>query len=383
MVFYRAAGLVAKKPHTTLRLDGRFIHEELFSTDGFSSSSSLVYRLNAPTRISRVEPVKYEGPVAAEMDTVRNRMFRTDHLTTSGDFFDGRTPLLFNDDFTYSLARINSPTTELYRNSYQDELVFVAEGTGRVRTTFGVLDYGPLDIIYIPRGTVVDWVPDSGAEQIVAVIESNSAIEPPAHYRAPSGQIVDRAPYHECDLRIPELQEPIDESGEFPIRVKTGSVVSRYVVEHHPFDVVGHMGSLYPYAFNLKDFQPISGRLHQMPDMYQFLGTKGAMICCLVPLRSEDHPDAMPTQPHHNNLDYDEINFRVSSVNPQVKDSRIGNVAHQPRAFPHGPRPGFESAPGPMDNPLYGLMVDAAQPMRLTTAARDADHAEYLDEWRA
>ena len=381
MVYFRSVGTLPVKAHTVLRIDGRFIHEELFSTAGFSGSSCLVYRLNAPTRVVRVEGLKAEPVVACELDTVCNRMFKIDQMPMAGDFADGRTPLLFNDDFVYSIARVNSGMDDFFRNSYQDELVFVAKGTGTVQTTFGTLSFQPLDIIYIPRGTTVQWRPDAGGEQVYAVVESNSAIEPPIHFRAPSGQLLDAAPYHERDLRVPELPDPVDESGEFTIRVKTGDVLSRYIVDRHPFDVIGWNGSFYPFAFNLKDFEPLSGRTHVMPDQYQFLATKGASFCALVPFRAEDHPDASPTQPHHNNVDFDEINFRVLSLDDRVTDSRIGNVAHQPRAFAHGPRPGFETAPGPMDNPLYALMIDAMNPLKLTAAARDANYTDYLDEW--
>ena len=36
---------------------------------------------------------------------------------------------------------------------------------------------------------------------------------------------------------------------------------SRYIMAHHPFDVVGWDGMVYPYTFNADDFEPITGTI--------------------------------------------------------------------------------------------------------------------------
>ena len=51
------------------------------------------------------------------------------------------------------------------------------------------------------------------------------------------------------------------------MRVRRG--YQRFTLDYHPFDVVGWDGYVYPYTFNIADFEPKSGRLHQPPTVHQ------------------------------------------------------------------------------------------------------------------
>ena len=55
-----------------------------------------------------------------------------------------------------------------------------------------------------------------------------------------------------------------DESGEFEVRVKSNGRMTRFVYDHHPLDVVGWDGCLWPYAFNIEDFEPIAWDISDM-----------------------------------------------------------------------------------------------------------------------
>ena len=43
------------------------------------------------------------------------------------------------------------------------------------------------------------------------------------------------------------------------MRVRDG--YQRYGLDYHPLDVVGWDGYVYPYTFNIHDFEPITGRI--------------------------------------------------------------------------------------------------------------------------
>ncbi|MCF8451320.1 MAG: homogentisate 1,2-dioxygenase, partial [Taibaiella sp.] len=66
MPHYYSLGSIPKKRHTQFRKpDGGLYSEQLFSTEGFSSNSSLLYHLHAPTKIVRAEEPINLAPVAA------------------------------------------------------------------------------------------------------------------------------------------------------------------------------------------------------------------------------------------------------------------------------------------------------------------------------
>ena len=47
------------------------------------------------------------------------------------------------------------------------------------------------------------------------------------------------------------------------VRVRGG--YQTYVLDYHPFDVVGWDGYVYPWTFSIHDFEPITGRIHMPP----------------------------------------------------------------------------------------------------------------------
>ena len=91
------------------------------------------------------------------------------------------------------------------------------------------------------------------------VIESFGHVVPPKRYLNNYGQFLEHSPYCERDIRTPEELVTHDEKGEFEVRVKARDRISRFIHGHHPLDVVGWDGHLWPYAFNIEDFEPIHG----------------------------------------------------------------------------------------------------------------------------
>jgi len=311
MPSYVRAGHLPHKRHIQFRKpDGGLYAEELFSTKGFESVYSLLYHLRPPTATLDVRSWNRPTVVLAANEPLRNRHFKTAKLTTSGDAIDSRTPLLGNSDILISVADANEPIQSFYRNVGGDELLFIHSGQGVLQTPFGDLAYRPHDYIVIPTGTTYRIIPADPTRMLVH--ESAGMVRIPRKYSNEFGQLEEHAPYYERDFRAPLLREPIDEQGEYEIRVTNNGRHAIYVVQNHPCDVVGWDGYCYPYAFNLEEFAPITGKLHQPPPAHATFEAPGAAFCAFVPRLFDYHPLAIPVPYNHSSVDCDEVLYYVS-----------------------------------------------------------------------
>jgi hypothetical protein len=178
-------------------------------------------------------------------------------------------------------------------------------------------------------------VPDAGADQRMLVVESAGGhIEPPKRYINNYGQFLESAPYAERDIRPPDALVTHDETGEFEVRVKARGQISRYIYSHHPLDVVGWDGHLWPFAFNIRDFEPITGRVHQPPPVHQTFDGPGFVVCSFVPRLFDYHPLSIPAPYNHSNVDSDEVIYYVEGDFM----SRRGVGARLPASQRHPPR---------------------------------------------
>ncbi|MCX6023530.1 MAG: homogentisate 1,2-dioxygenase, partial [Chloroflexi bacterium] len=305
---YHRLGSIPHKRHTQFRRpDGGLFHEELFGTEGFAGPYSLLYHFNPPPRVSRIErradltpqPWRPEGEVH------RVHLLKTRAAAAGGDAVTARTPLLFNDDVTLAVASPAQSMDYYYRNGDGDELLFVHEGRGRLESVFGQIAFGPGDYLVIPRGTTYRITLEEGGCRLLVIEARGGPIEPPARYRNAAGQLMEHAPYHERDLRLPtELETHSDGEGrEHEVWVKVGGVLYAYVYDFHPLDVAGWDGQLYPWAFSIHDFEPITGRIHQPPTVHQTFQGPQFVVCSFVPRKLDYHPQAVPVPYNHSNID--------------------------------------------------------------------------------
>ena len=195
----------------------------------------------------------------------------------STDAVTGRRLVLGNDDVRLSYVVAGRPSP-LYRNAIGDECVYVESGRATVETIFGPLEARQGDYVLLPRATTHRWVPDPDSDEVLRLycIEANSHITPARRYLSKFGQLLEHAPFCERDLHGPgELPEPITAEGDVEVYIKHrgdgpgGIAGTVHVGPHHPFDLVGWDGCLYPYTFNVADFEPITGRVHQPPPAHQ------------------------------------------------------------------------------------------------------------------
>ena len=383
MPYYYRLGELPHKRHTQFRKsDGSLHHEELMGQEGFSSNQSLLYHLAPPTQVLSSELLEtssfsYEPPGA-----LRHRLLRTQEAATGGDVVSGRIPLMGNSEVRISIARPDQPMDYFYRYAHGDEVLFVHEGTGQLQTQFGVLHYRPGDYLVIPTGTIWQHIPDSGVAQRVLIIEAAGHIRPPKRYLSPFGQLLEHAPYCERDLRPPIAVEARDEQGEFEIRVKSRGVVSQCIYARHPFDVVGWDGHLWPYAFSIHDFEPITGRVHQPPPVHQTFAGPGFVICSFVPRMFDYHPESIPAPYHHSNTDSDEILYYVEGDFMSRRGIGPGAISIHPNGIPHGPHPGkYEGSIGHKSTEELAVMIDTFRPLQIANEALDFEDPDYSRSW--
>jgi homogentisate 1,2-dioxygenase len=384
-MFYAARGNVPHKRHTQHRApDGSLYAEELFGVEGFTGRSSLLYHLVPPTRTHKVEPVRRIKLHEADDDAHRHRLVNTKSLEPKGDAISGRIALFFNADVVMGVARPADPMPEdtFYRNGQADEMVFVHEGTGTWDTVFGTFRYGPGDYLVIPIGTTWRLEPDAGSAQRMLWLEAPSELEPPKRYRNDYGQLLEHSPYSQRDIRGPEFIGPRTDTGDFVVHVKVRDRITAYHYRHHPFDAVGWDGYLWPYIFNIGDFEPITGRVHQPPPVHQTFQARNFVVCSFVPRKFDYHPLAIPAPYNHSNINSDEVIYYVAGNFMSRRGVDISSFTLHPAGIPHGPHPGTaEASIGKEATEELAVMVDTFHPLRLTKQAADLDDDRYPYSW--
>ncbi|HST63821.1 MAG TPA: cupin domain-containing protein [Mycobacteriales bacterium] len=384
MPYYRQVGELPRKRHTQFRKpDGGLYAEELMGSDGFSADSALLYHEHLPTAI--VDSRVWDEPASV---LTANHPLLPRHLRTSkldagaGDAITGRQLLLANDDvrISYSVASAPSP---LYRNAVGDECVFVESGTATVETVFGALEVGPGDYVLLPTSTTHRWVPGGDEPLRTLVVQAGGHIGPPRRYLSGRGQFLESSPYCERDLRGPSA--PLIATGsdvDVLVRHRAGTSVLTYA--DHPFDVVGWDGCLYPYAFHVSDFEPITGRIHQPPPVHQTFEGPNFVICSFVPRKVDYHPLAVPVPYNHANVDSDEVLFYAAGDYEARRGSGIeqGSISLHPSGFTHGPQPGaVERALGAERFDELAVMVDTFRPLLLAPAGLSCEDPGYAWTW--
>ncbi|PSQ88937.1 MAG: homogentisate 1,2-dioxygenase, partial [Bacteroidetes bacterium QS_8_64_10] len=198
----------------------------------------------------------------------------------------------------------------------------------------------------------------------------------PEKYRNEFGQLLERSPYHERDVRPPTDLTTIDEEGEYEVHIKKHGKLHRYVYRYHPFDVVGWDGHMYPYAISIHDFEPITGRIHQPPPVHQMYEANNFVVCSFVPRKFDYHPKSIPAPYNHSNIDSDEVLYYAEGEFMSHRGVERGSFTLHPGGIPHGPHPGaVEASIGAEGTDEIAVMVDtssrtASTPFRGSRSAR-------------
>lgn len=389
MAFYQRVGDVPRQRHTQLRdAGGHLLYEELMGEEGFSSDSSLLYHRGVPSAITSAEVWQLPDQTCTPNHPLKPRHLKLHDLKTGTCPVGGRRLVLGNGDVRIGYVVTGTTPSPLYSNAIGDECVFVESGSGTVETVFGVLAYRAGDYVLIPRATIHRWVP-AEASQLYA-IEANSHISPPKRYLSRFGQLLEHAPYCERDLHGPTGGPLLDDSGATDVEVLVkhriaGVVVgTRYTYATHPFDVVGWDGCLYPYTFNLEDYMPITGKVHQPPPVHQVFEGQNFVVCNFLPRKVDYHELSVPVPYYHSNVDSDEVMFYVGGDYEARKGSGIalGSISLHPGGHAHGPQPSaIEASLGVQYFEETAVMVDTFAPLQLGEGGLSVEDPAYAWTW--
>ncbi len=380
---YHTLGEIPPKRHTQFRKpDGELYHEELFSTEGFSNAYSLLYHINPPTQIVQEGEPFSVAPRIIYDKQLKHRSLKGFDVEPEEDYLDSRKPVLVNDDCQIILAAPKRSMEDyFFKNADADEVIFVHEGSGMLRTMYGLVRFEYGDYLVIPRGTIYQLDFDTEDNRLF-IVESYSPVVTPQKYRNQFGQLEEHAPFCERDIRKPTTLEAFDEQGEFLFYIKKQDQVYPYYYLNHPFDLIGWDGYLYPYAFSIHNFEPITGRIHQPPPVHQTFAARNFVICSFVPRLFDYHPQSIPAPYNHSNIDSDEVLYYVDGDFMSRKHVERGMITLHPGGIPHGPHPGtVEKSIGAKETKELAVMVDTFRPLKMTEYTIGIEDEDYFRSW--
>ncbi|WP_422354783.1 homogentisate 1,2-dioxygenase [Roseivirga pacifica] len=383
MPFYHHLGKIPHKRHTTFKKpDGGYYYEQLFGTIGFDGMSSLLYHNHRPTQVKEVLKSYDVAPKIAVDKNMLSLGIKGFDVKPKDDFLESRTAVLVNNDCEIVLAAPKKSLREyFYKNADCDELLFVHEGSGTLRTLLGNIPFSYGDYLLIPRGMIYQIDFDTEANRLF-IVESHRPMYTPKRYRNWFGQHLEHSPFCERDFRAPSELETHDEKGDFIVKVKKEGMIHEYVYASHPFDVVGWDGYNFPYAFSIHDFEPITGRVHQPPPVHQTFETDAFVVCSFVPRLYDYHPEAVPAPYNHSNIDSDEVLYYVDGDFMSRNNIERGMITLHPAGIPHGPHPGaMERSLGKKSTEELAVMVDTFKPLKVTEAAMQMLNKDYYKSW--
>ncbi len=385
MAFYHRLGNYPAKRHTQFRKpDGTLYAEELVSTEGFNSIYSLIYHCHPPTLVKHIGQEWSVEPRVALPKNMQHRSYLTFNTSPETDYIKSRKVLLMNQDIRIGVAAPTKGTEDyFFKNTDADEVLFVHEGSGSLRTIYGRIDFEYGDYLVIPRGTIYQ-IHFKDANNRLLVMESPSPVYPPKRYQNSVGQLLEHSPYCERDIKLPHSLETHDEHGDFKVMIKKQDMIWPYTYATHPFDAVGWDGYLYPYAFSIHNYEPITGRVHMPPPIHQTFEGKGFVICSFVPRLYDYHPNSIPAPYNHSNVDSDEILYYVDGDFMSRKHVERGMITLHPKGIPHGPHPGtVEKSIGAKETKELAVMIDPFHPLMITEEAMAVEDPGYWSTWMA
>jgi len=383
MPHYQQRGKIPSKRHTQFRKpDGSLYPEELVSTEGFSNIYSIIYHQYEPTRVLSIDKPYSVAPEVAVEKNMQHRAFKGFNVKPVNDYLESRKVVLFNNDVHLSLAAPKKSMEKyFYKNSQADEMVFIHEGGGVLKSIYGELNFTKGDHVIIPRGTIHQFNFESENNRLF-IVESFHPLNFPKRYVNRVGQLLEHAPFYQRDLKMPDQLVTHDEKGNFLVKIKRSDMIFPYHYETHPFDAIGWDGYLYPFALSIYEFEPITGRIHQPPPVHQTFETPAFVTCAFVPRLYDYHPQSIPAPYNHSNVDSDEVLYYVDGDFMSRNNIERGAITLHPIGIPHGPHPGaVERSIGKKGTDEYAVMIDTFKPLQLTKDAMDIEDKSYYKSW--
>ncbi|MEM7448742.1 MAG: homogentisate 1,2-dioxygenase [Myxococcota bacterium] len=377
------AGDVPKKHHIQLRNeDGGLLHEECVTRRGFDGPYTITYHQYRPHLHRPVELNHGFGDVVAAAEVPLQKC----HLHSlrerpEGAAIDVKMPLMFNQDVCVSVVCPTQNDPVYYVNADEDELYFIFEGRGTLRTSLGDVAFEQEDYVFVPRGIAHRFLLEPSLPQYWLSLTCAEGFGLLPKWRNDVGQLRMDAPYTHRDFRKPAFEGPIDE-GIREILIKRAGRFHGFALPHPPLDNVGWDGSVYPWAFPILCFQPRVGQVHLPPDWHGTFRCRNALICSFVPRPVDFHPEAIPCPYPHSSVDCDEVLFYARGNFTSRRGVGPGSITHHPMGLPHGPHPGaYEESIGTKQTDELAVMMDTFAPLSLTDRASRLLDSGYMQSF--
>lgn len=367
-----AFGELPSKHHLALRgAGGRLRYEACLTRNGFDGPYTILYHQERPQALRAVGPLESEPlePASPARGLARRHFLTRALAGASGR----RVPLLFNPELVLGCWRPRQSDDGYHINAGADELWFVLEGGGTLRSLLGDLDVTAGDYVFVPKGLLHRWLFEAGGGQLLC-LEFPGSVGIPSRFRNPAGQLRMDAPYSHRDFKRPVFRPGLDE-GLREVWIQRGHARQRFAYPHNPLDVVGWDGSVWPWAFPILRFQPRVSSVHLPPTWHGTFEARGALICSFVPRPLDFHPEAVPCPYAHTSADVDEVLFYVDGDFSSRLGVGRGSLTWHPGGLPHGPHPGrYEGSLGARHTEEVAVMLDCSSPLEATAfAARIED----------
>jgi homogentisate 1,2-dioxygenase len=362
-------GISSRQAHVALP-EGTF--EEEHGRDGFFGKASHLYRTHAPTGWTRIE-----GPLRPHLLDL-NKLEPADKRDAAG----GPIRFMKNNDVAFWVSRRSAEMPHYFRNADADEVHFVHRGSGIFETDYGRLPFDRGEYIVIPRGTTYRVLP-STTDNFFLIIESFSEVNPPTALQ--KGLIGQHALYDEGVIDTPEPAPVADSNGrEWEVRIRRLGEITKVFYPFNPMDVVGWKGDLTVWKIAMKDIRPVmSHRAHLPPSAHTTMLMQNAVICSFLPRPLEEDPEALKVPFFHRNIDYDEVLFYHDGEFFSRDNVGPGMLSLHPIGVHHGPHPKALKAQGSKTHTNeYAVMLDARNPLSLTTEGEGVEFAEYWKSWQ-
>jgi homogentisate 1,2-dioxygenase len=388
MPSYRKLGKVPPKRHIIMPntansfLNEGLYYEHVVTTQGFDRAYTIMYHLRPPTRVTATESAGKIAIEAADDRELRHHHFKTQDLPRGGEAVTGRVPILFNDDLVSWRCKPDKQQNELYRNGAADEVIFIHQGSGHLETIYGKVPYRRGDYVVVPRTTTYRIVSDDISKEDHLILECFAPVRVPQRYHNPDGQIYLGAPMYERDFHSPQELCFVDKEKPTSILIKVHQNLTRVTMTHHPFDVIGWDGFLYPYTFNAWDFEPLTGTIHLPPPFQQTFECRGFVICTFAPRHLDHHPQAVKVPYVHSNVEADEVLFYVDGEFASRRGVDLGSMTLHPGGIPHGPHPGTIMKSMKVERTEeMAVMFDTDRRLHPTVQAMKVDDPGYPKSW--
>ncbi|MFN8219616.1 MAG: homogentisate 1,2-dioxygenase [Fimbriimonadales bacterium] len=380
---YHSLGELPKKHHIQFRKpDGGLYTEQLVSTHGFSGPMSTLYHINQPTEVLRWEDWGDAKVQYLDDEPLRHRHLRTSKMQPFGNAVTGRVPLMGNNDVVWNQVVVAEQMPYFYKDSEGDEILFMHDGSGVMESMYGNLRFAPGDYIVVPRGTIYKLTFDHLPARMIAII-SHGMVDIPRRYRNAHGQLLEEAPFKERDIHPPTELVAHDRKGEFDVLIRARHRLTMYTYPYHPLDVVGWDGYVFPYTFNINDFQPIVGKVHLPPPIHQTFQGHNFVICSFCPRVLDFHPEAIVIPYNHSNVDSDEVLYYCNDKFGSRRGIEEGSITLHPLGLPHGPQPGaVEASIGATKTEELAVMLDTYYPLKLTPQSQEIEDPDYWKSWQ-